>query len=237
MTPEQHITQNLIDLGRERFDVPRHTFDFETGIPEAERMLNDIENYPYHFVLGCVMDRQMRTGRAWAIPYRVGEAIYSFTFKDLINLDKDEFVEIFVSRSLHRFNTLMASNFYAALQLIASKYDGNAANIWSGTPKSATIIRRFLEFRGVGVKIANMATNILARDFKVPMAEYSSIDIAPDAQVKKFFIHHHLLRPEASNEELIYLARELYPEYPGILDIAAWELGRKLKNRPLEQPL
>jgi endonuclease-3 len=92
------------------------------------------------------------------------------------------------------------------------------------------VIRRFLEFKGVGIKIANMGTNILIRDFKVPMSERSSIDIAPDVQVMKFFVHHGLLRPEAGIDELIYKAREIYPEYPGILDIAAWELGRKLRT-------
>ncbi|KKU85416.1 MAG: hypothetical protein UY15_C0033G0009, partial [Parcubacteria group bacterium GW2011_GWA2_47_9] len=46
---------------------------------------------------------------------------------------------------------------------------------------------------------------------------------------KDFSSRRGLLRKEASNEELIYLAREIYPEYPGILDIMAWEMGRKIK--------
>ena len=125
----------------------------------------------------------------------------------------------------------MAQYFFSAVQDIHSKYGNSAANLWVDKPQSALVIRHFLEFKGVGVKIANMATNILVRDFKIPMEDYSSIDIAPDVQVKKFFIENGLLRREASNEELIYLAREIYPEYPGILDIAAWELGRKLKSR------
>ena len=124
----------------------------------------------------------------------------------------------------------MAECFYSAIQDIHSKYSGRAENIWSSNPKSALIIRRFLEFKGVAVKIANMAVIILARDFKIPMQDYSSIDIAPDIQVKKYFIHNGLLRDNASNDELIYLAREIYPDFPGILDFAAWEGGREIKN-------
>jgi endonuclease III len=27
-------------------------------------------------------------------------------------------------------------------------------------------------------------------------------------------------------EQVIYKARELYPEYPGVIDISCWEIGR-----------
>ena len=95
-------------------------------------------------------------------------------------------------------------------------------------------MRRFIEFDGVGIKIASMATNILARDFKIPMTNYSSIDISPDRQVRKYFVHHGLIRKEASNDELMLLARELHHEFPGILDVGAFfggrELGRKRRT-------
>ncbi len=60
------------------------------------------------------------------------------------------------------------------------------------------------------------------------LKDYSSIDISPDVQVRKFFIKNGLLREGASNEELIYLAREIYPAYPGLSDFPAWEGGKNL---------
>src|SRR3989344_4718144 len=229
MTKEQEkIIEELITEGTKRIQAPRNINPFETGIPKAEQLLNDLEHFPYIFVLACVMDRQIRTGRAWAIPYHVGKEIGGFEFSNFLKFNINEIRTIFIKKSLHRFNEVMAKNFYLAIQDIHSKYNDNAANIWAGKPKSASVIRRFLEFKGVGIKIANMAANILARDFKIPMVDYSSIDIAPDVQVKRFFTHYGLLRKGGSKEELIYLAREIYPKYPGILDIAAWELGRKL---------
>ncbi|MEK7993292.1 MAG: hypothetical protein AAB403_05755 [Planctomycetota bacterium] len=74
-----------------------------------------------------------------------------------------------------------------------------------------------------------MATNILLRDFKVKIRDYSSIDISTDRQVKKFFVRRGLLRKDASNEELTYLARELHPEYPGVFDFIAWTQGRAFR--------
>ena len=127
---------------------------------------------------------------------------------------------------LHRFPDVMANNFYSAVQRIAHEYSGNASAIWAARPGSATIVRRFLEFDGVGPKIATMAANILVRDFKIPVGDKFSIDISLDVQIRRVFTRLGLARQGASNEEFIYRARELYPTYPGIFDLSAWEIGR-----------
>ena len=71
-----------------------------------------------------------------------------------------------------------------------------------------------------------MAANILVRHFKVPVSDHYSIDVSPDVQVKRAFTRLGLIGEGASNEVIIYRARELNPEYPGVFDVAAWELGR-----------
>ena len=94
---------------------------------------------------------------------------------------------------------------------------------------------RFLELEGVGVKIATMAANILARDLKVPFSDYHSIDISPDRHVRRVFARLGLAREEAPDAELIYRARSLSPEFPGLLDLAAYEIGRDWcrPNKPI----
>ena len=133
---------------------------------------------------------------------------------------------IFTIKRLHRFNDVMSSNFYSALITIHNRYNDNASNIWSDIPRSATVVKRFIQFEGVGIKIASMAANILARDFKIPLADRLCIDISPDVQVRRVFTRLGLIDNNASNEELIYCARELNPNYPGIFDVSAWEIGR-----------
>ena len=81
----------------------------------------------------------------------------------------------------------MAENFYYALQKIHNDYDDQAFKIWSNNPKSATVVRRFLGFKGVGLKIANMAANMLVRDFNIPMKDYNSIDISVDTHIRRLF--------------------------------------------------
>jgi endonuclease III len=208
--------------------------DFETGIRDAEEILRDLTKFPHHFVLACVMDRQIKAARAWRIPYEVGLAIGGFDFKNYETLTPSKAKELFRDRSLHRFNDTMAALFVRAIQRIRSTYEGRANLIWANNPPSAAIIRRFLEFDGVGIKIATMATNLLLRKFRVAMTDKSAIDISPDSQVMKFFQQKKWLREEASIPELVYLARELSPDYPGRLDALAWRGGRAMKRKTQE---
>lgn len=222
----QQISDILIKRGQELLAQPYQKIEF-SGNSRADDLLNDLKNYPHAFVLACIMDRQIKAEKAWLIPYEISKELGGFEFsKLLLSLDLDKVESIFKRKSLHRFNDIMAHNFYLAILRIHERYDDDASNIWGGNPKSATVIRRFLQFRGVGIKIASMAVNILARDFKIPTADKLCIDISPDVQVRRVFIRLGLIDKNAANDELIYCARELNPEYPGIFDVSAWEIGR-----------
>jgi len=222
---KEKIVRILIRKGRELFNQPYKKIKF-TKNPEADELLNNLKEYPHAFVLACVMDRQMKAEKAWMIPYEISKEIGCFKFAKLLKLDFHRIKKIFRRRNLHRFNDMMAENFYLAIQKIHNDYNDNAANLWRNKPRSATIVKRFLEFKGVGIKIATMAANILAREFKIPMKDYIYIDISPDVHVKRVFKRIGFISKNASNDELIYCARELNPKYPGIFDLSAWQIGR-----------
>jgi endonuclease III len=218
--------QILIRKGRRLFDAPKQFVRF-TNDGKADSLLNDLEKFPHAYVLACVMDRQIRAERAWIIPYRFSEKLGGFQFSTLQALSQEQIRNLMAKpEPLHRFVDEMSLNFHEAVNLIAKKYEGNAANIWADTPSSAELVYRFLEFRGVGPKIGTMAANILARDFKVPLKDYYSIDISVDVQVRRVFERLGLIEPESSVERVVYRARALHPEFPGLLDFPAWEVGR-----------
>src|SRR5262249_37716382 len=106
-------------------------------------------------------------------------------------------------------------------------YGGDASRIWAGCPPSAEVVYRFLEFDGAGPKIASMAANILARQFKIPFADYYSIDISADVHVRRVFARLGLCPSGATIEQLVYKERALHPEFPGMMDLPSWEIGRK----------
>jgi len=221
------IRDILIRHGEELLARPFSPISF-TGEPAADALLNDLDHYPHAFVIACLADRQWKAEYSWLVPYRFKERFGSFEFDDLAQLTRDNVLSFFVQPPpLHRMKEIMAATFYAAIQKIKVQYDGNATNIWSGKPSSAAIVRQFLEFKGAGPKIATMAANILVREFKIPVSDKYSIDISADVQIYRTFSRLGLMREGASNDELIYTARELNPTYPGVFDLPLWEIGRK----------
>lgn len=199
--------------------------DFET--PAQGALVNDLDDYPHAFVVGCVMDRQVKAERAWEIPEKIRERVGSFEFDELAALSRAEVDRVFRNPTpLHRFPNEMARHCHSAIERIAQQYGGDASNIWSGDIGSATLVRRFLAFNGVGPKIATMAANILVRGFRVQLKDYHYIDISVDVHVKRVFQRLGLVPKAPSNFEITYAAREMNPRYPGIFDFVCWEIGR-----------
>ena len=173
------------------------------------------------------MDLQIKAERAWLIPYRISQALGGFSFGVLQTLSLEKIRGLLTEpQPLHRFPEKMSHNLHSAIELIATAYDGDAARIWSDSPSSAEVVRRFLRFRGVGPKIATMAANILARDFKIPFADYYSVDVSADVHVRRVFWRLGLITEDAAPEEAVYAARALHPSFPGLMDLPAWEIGR-----------
>jgi hypothetical protein len=232
MSAQTEIVKILIDRGNKLSNQPYERIKF-TNNEDADNYLNDIENHSHFYVLACSMDRKIPAERAWIIPYKVGQEIGGYSFNKFETVSLESLQEIFISKRLHYFNNIMFKIFYNAIQKIKSKYGGNASNIWKNSPPSATVVKRFLEFNGIGIKIATMAVNALSRNFKVSFADKRYIDISPDVQVKRVFKRLGFIEDENNIDALIYTARELNPDYPGIFDFSVWDLGRDL-CRPRE---
>lgn len=214
----------LIQRGKELHDAPLERVEFVRD-SQANKLVTDLDTYPHAFVLACIMDQQIKADRAWLIPHRISERIGGFGIDKLAGVSLEQYQDVFRSSSLHRFNDRMAGFFESAVHRIVDIYDGNAAMIWRGRPGSATLVKRFLEFDGVGPKIATMASNILARRFKVALQDHYSIDISPDVHVRRVFTRVGLTPPKPSMELVVYTAREVNPAYPGVIDYSVWDLG------------
>jgi hypothetical protein len=224
---DTQIANLLVEHGRELLATKKPGSTTFTPDPRANRLINDLGGHPHAFVLGCVMDRQVKAQLAWLIPYRVSKKLGDFKFSTLRRLWRGQVRRLMTKpEPLHRFPEKMSGDFHAAIGLIDHRYEGDAASIWTGRLSSADVVYRFLEFQGVGPKVASMAANILAREFKIPLSDYHSIDISVDRHVRRVFTRLGLVRKGATPEELIYRARALHPEYPGVIDLPAWQIGK-----------
>ena len=225
MMRNEQIATRLAEMGEASSAGPARIPT--TGIREADALVGDLANHPHAFVLACIMDRQVKAARAWAIPYLMSRRLGGFDFVLLASLSSSDIHRAMAEpRPLHRYVEMMSRNFYDGIHLIATDYAGDASRIWSHRPSSAELIYRFHQFRGVGHKIASMAANILARDFKIPLSDYSSIDVSADLNVRRVFQRLGLAHGDDSTDEVIYRARSLHPKFPGLLDGPTWEIGR-----------
>lgn len=217
----------LIKSGLDIFNSPAEFIKF-TGYSEADKLLNDLERFPHAFVLACIMDRQMKAERAWSIPYKFALKLGGFESQALAQVSFEDVFKIMTEPTpLHRYPKIMSQNFCDAVALINKKYSGNASLIWTDKPGSGQLVSRFLEFNGVGQKIASMAANILVRHFKIRLSEYVNIDISVDVHVNRVLSRLGLVPENASIDQVVMAARSVYPEFPGILDFNCWEIGRK----------
>ena len=133
--------------------ICKEIYDKVEASDDDKLMLN---KYPHIFVLSCVMDSQIDSEKAGAIPILIATQVGGFEFKKFHIKDKAYYINLFKNKKYHRFNDIMGEAFYDAIELIANKYKGDASNIWNDNPSSAELVCRFLEFNRVGIKIATI---------------------------------------------------------------------------------
>ncbi len=213
------IVNSLVRNGTEMLKAGRGPVRF-TPREDHNEILNNLEAYPHLFVLGAQMDRGIESALAWEVPLRVHQelGLKSFEFEAFRQPAIEDLVQVFIRTGLHRYPAKMARIFFNTLEHIATDYDGDAHRIWNDTPPSATLIKRLLQFDGMVLRMAGRAANTLYRDFKVPLADASSLDVTPEFYVRRIFQRAGFLSRISSDEEIIYLARELHVKYPGIFD-------------------
>lgn len=226
MISRTNIINYLVKTGRKSVSQGRKNINF-TSNNGINQVMNDLENNAHLFVLGMQMDRGIDAETAWSIPYRVSEelGLSGFDFKHLSEPSIEDLVKVFITRQLHRYPAKMARIFHNSLNHIEKSYGGNANQIWSDTPSSAALIKRFLQFDGMGLRLASRAANKLYRDFKVDLSDASSLDITPEHYIRRVFMRAGFIGRNASDEELIYCARELHLRYPAIFDKACEEIA------------
>ena len=232
------IKKRLLELGQAKAANPEKYRVHFSQNREAHNFINDIQNYPHAYVLACLMDRQIKAEKAWEIPYKIKLFLGTFEIDDLFRYSEDFYTKLFETHKLHRLTSKMGKIFFHGVSRINAGYAGDASKIWRGKPSSAAVVYRFLQFSGCGIKIATMAANILVRQYGIELADKASIDISPDVHVRRALQRLGLV-PEIKlangksdldkiNELIIYTAREICPEYPGIIDYSLWDIGRKI---------
>ena len=229
--PEE-TAKALLQFAQRQFEEEGQKVHFIKGEDDVNEILNPLGYYPHAFVLACVMDRQIKAENAWRIPKIVFDNLGRFDI-DFLGDSENDIHEIFRRYVKHHYKKQMAGYFCHAVKKIKNQYDGDASRIWNDKPSSGMMIYRFMQFDGVGLKIATMATNILVRQFGIKIKDKSSIDISPDVHTVRVFQRlgltsfDHDFSSDKKKTSTVYMARAINPEYPGIFDYPCWYVGSK----------
>jgi hypothetical protein len=225
----QRLTDHLVQDGMARVGVPTRFVAF-TGDHALDALLNDIEHHPHAFLLACLADRQVRAEKAWSLPGLLQQRLGGhFDIALLSQLSETDWLDLMRSPTpLHRLPETMARTMHRAVLRVRTEWASDASGIWRGEPSSATLVRRLLAFHGAGPKIATMAANILVRDFHVQLSDCRYIDISADVHIRRVMYRLGFVQNEANSDDCIYAARDANPEFPGVFDLALWEIGRKI---------
>ena len=204
-------------------------FGEETLKNSNDTLVKDTINYPISFVLCCLADKNVDAGIAWSIHSYIKE----YSFDEMLKFDVKKWEKILLKTGYNRPYKL-AEEYCNAINTIKVKYKGNVEKLWTESSSYAEIISKFLEFNGIGIKIATMATNLLKRYFGIEKNCHDEhfMDISPDTHVRNIFKKLGFIDENISdnsdkeNKRIIYAARALNPNAPYALDYPCYIIGK-----------
>lgn len=198
---------------------------FPTIVPEAAPL---IAKDPYAFSIAICLDRGMKAEVAWTIPYYVKEQLGHLDPRRIYKMSLEDLAAMFAClphkpRYIHDAPKTIRD----LTRIVVEECNGDACRIWRDK-HAADVTRTFTSIHGVGPGIANMGVLLIERAFRLRFDDMDrpNMDIKPDTHTVRV-----LYRLGASNDRsdaaAIHAARHLSPEFPGAVDPALWDIGRR----------
>ncbi|HET6531238.1 MAG TPA: HhH-GPD-type base excision DNA repair protein [Actinoplanes sp.] len=133
---------------------------------EANELLS--EN-PLALLIGMTLDQQDKLEKAFSSPYVLSQRLgHVPTAHELADFDTDELVAIFAKPpALHRFPKAMAGRVQEVCRALVDRYDGDAANLWTGVDSGAELVKRVASLPGFGKQKSQIFTALLGKQFGV----------------------------------------------------------------------
>lgn len=173
------------------------------------------------FLLGCILDYQMRVGLVWENARRFAE--------DDLGDPRDLWNEITkiptwnTPKVRRRYNLHWLTAAHERVQKIGNeiveRYGGDARNIW--TNQSSCVTQKRLERMGVGPQISRMTAGILYDTKQIEEVGELKADIHVRRVLGRVFIGDMV-----SAEAALDIAREMMPQGSWKLDAQLFRLGR-----------
>ncbi len=217
----EDISQALIKISRE--------VDSKTLFPTVDREATLlVYSSPYAFSIAVCLNRGTKADIIWTIPYDMKERLGHLDPHRIYLMSVTDLADLIGSLPRHpRYTRDAPRTIYDLTRIVVDECGGDAAKIWKGK-RASEVNRTFNSVFGVGPGIASMAVLLIEKIFNIRFdgPDHAQMDIKPDVHTVRV-----LYRLGVSNEQTenaaIDASRRLSAAFPGELDSALWELGRK----------
>ena len=175
------------------------------------------------FLLGCVLDYQMKAEVVWENARRLAEDILGDPEKlwnKIASVSEEEWMSKRTEYRLHRFPAAHKRVWRIATDVI-DLYDGDARNIWTGRSPSA--VQRRLDSIRVGEQIGRMVVGALMDTGQIN----GTGDVKADIHVCRVLGRSTQGR-DLTPQRATALTRRIYPDNPWFLDQPLYRLGKNV---------
>ena len=132
-----------------------------TGDAAADELLNTDGNA---LLLGMLLDQQVPMEWAFAGPSTLRERLGHLDPGRIAAMPEDDFVSICCEKpAIHRFPGSMGKRIHQVCAVVADRYDGDAANLWTGVDSGKELFRRLNALPGYGDEKSKIFVAILGK--------------------------------------------------------------------------
>ena len=124
---------------------------------------------PLALLIGMLLDQQIPMEKAFTSPYELRARLgHDLDAHEIATYDAAAFEQLFrTPPALHRFPAAMAKRVHELAKLIVDRYDGDAAQVWTGATDGAELIGRVQTLPGFGAQKARIFAALLAKQLGV----------------------------------------------------------------------
>ena len=139
------------------------------SLPIPEEATKLLHSSPLALLLGMLLDQQIPMEKAFSSPYVLKERLgHDLDAREIATFDPEAFEAIVATPpALHRFPRANAKRIQELCQILVERYDGEAANIWTGVDSGAELVRRMGQLPGFGKQKSQIFVALLAKQFGI----------------------------------------------------------------------
>ena len=142
------------------------------SLPIAAEANELLSTDPLALLIGMVLDQQIPLEKAFSSPYVLAQRLgHAPTAAELADHDLESLVAIFAKPpALHRFPKAMAARVQEVCRALVDRYDGDAANLWTGVENGTELLKRVASLPGFGKQKSQIFVALLGKQYGVQPA-------------------------------------------------------------------